>query len=62
VKYDLLNCPFCGYDITENDPLDTVYSSNSHMTLWQVVCCECSATVFGVTKKHAIENWNKRVL
>lgn len=62
VKSVLLNCPFCGYDVNKNDPLDTIYPQNREMTFWQVVCCNCSATVFGVSKKDAIKNWNMRTL
>lgn len=58
---ELKNCPFCGYDINNNDPMDTVYPSNRDRTLWQVVCCTCSATVYGETKQNAIDNWNTRI-
>lgn len=57
----LKHCPFCGYDVNENDPMDTVYPLNREHTLWNVVCQECTATILGVTKQHAIDLWNTRV-
>lgn len=60
VTTELLPCPFCGYDVNENDPLDTVYPADREMTLWQVVCNDCSATAYGETKEDAITRWNTR--
>ena len=58
----LLNpCPFCGRSLEYQDPLDTVYPANREMTLWQVVCNDCSATMLGETKQKAIDMWNTRV-
>ena len=63
LDHNLVNkpCPFCGDlpDLLDPDfshPLDQCY------TIWQACCLnmECSATVYGATKREAIDNWNKR--
>ena len=59
--FELKPCPFCGRNIDDQDPLDTVYPSDREMSLWQVVCGSCSATMLGQTKVQAIEMWNMRV-
>lgn len=56
----LLPCPFCGQDLNKQDHMDTVYPAARDMTLWQVVCQTCSATMLGESKKDAIEHWNTR--
>lgn len=57
----LLPCPFCGNDVSTQDPLDTVYPCDRQMTLFQTVCNSCSATVLGETGDEAVANWNRRV-
>lgn len=56
----LKDCPFCGNDLNTQDHMDTVYPQDREMTLWQVVCQRCSATMLGESKEEAIDSWNKR--
>ena len=56
----LKDCPFCGNDLNTQDHMDTVYPQDREMTLWQVVCQTCSATMLGESKEEAIDSWNKR--
>lgn len=57
---NLLPCPFCGGDLNNQDPMDTVYPSNRDKTLYQVVCNNCSATMLGESREEAITYWNTR--
>lgn len=58
--HDLLPCPFCGCELNNQDPLDTIYPADRERTIWQVVCQTCSATLLGDTPIDAVNNWNKR--
>jgi Lar family restriction alleviation protein len=57
---ELKSCPFCGNDLNTQDHMDTIYPRDREMTLWQVVCQRCSATMLGESKEHAIDSWNQR--
>jgi Lar family restriction alleviation protein len=58
--FELKPCPFCGRDIDDQDPMDTVYPMNREMSLWTVVCNDCNASIIGHSKVEAIEFWNTR--
>jgi hypothetical protein len=57
---NLKPCPFCGNDLNNQDPLDTVYPADREDTLYQVVCQVCSATILGESRQDAISCWNMR--
>lgn len=63
----LKDCPFCGYQVSTHDPLDTIYpagpdrNTDGSYKVIQVVCQVCSATVLGESRQEAIDNWNRRV-
>lgn len=56
----LLPCPFCGRDLNQQDPMDTIYPADRGKTIYQVVCQDCSATVLGANVEECVENWNRR--
>lgn len=62
----LLPCPFCGNDLNNQDPCDTIYPAyyNHNKYTYQIVCQEnvggCSATILGDTKEDCISLWNTR--
>jgi hypothetical protein len=65
---DLLPCPFCGNDLNNQDPIDTIYPASRKDAegnqLWQIVCQEhyggCTATILGYSKRECIQHWNTR--
>ena len=62
----LLPCPFCGNDLNQQDPLDTIYPVNREGTIWNVFCTEssggCDASIMADTAEQAIKKWNSRTV
>lgn len=65
-------CPFCGHDLNNQDPMDTLYPANRWWNpeteemeySWHIVCQEnaggCSCEVYGRDPSDCIEKWNQR--
>lgn len=55
----LLPCPFCGH----NKIITTSHVAGNGNTYIKASCRKCTASVWvwGISKKRAIEEWNKRV-
>lgn len=60
----LLPCPFCGYDMTDED--DGVYQkagfTGAQTPVWEVCCgaTMCNASVTATSREFAIAAWNTR--
>lgn len=69
----LKNCPFCGNDLNNQDPMDTLYpafrwhnpETEQEETIWKIVCQQhaggCDCEVYGSSPEDCVENWNRRV-
>jgi len=58
--YKLKDCPFCGHEFFEDEMDDVIYPTDRARTLWQCGCTNCTGTVYGDSKEHAVVEWNKR--
>lgn len=56
---DLKPCPFCGHEITGEQPYwDDMDTCDDY---WIIRCGYCGANVFSDDKLETIEAWNRRV-
>ncbi len=60
----LKTCPFCKFDVNQEQMIDTLYPIDQAKTVWGLHCADgiggCTASVLGWSPEEAIANWNRR--
>lgn len=62
-KNILKPCPFCGWDIGDNQPFITEkeVGHDLYSSVHAIQCDECGVMMYGETREEVIEKWNRRV-